>query len=427
MLLRVRVGNHLSIRDPQELSLIASTLRDEDTGLIDTPALRDNRVLPAALILGANASGKSNLLDAFRFLRTAVLYSHARSDPKDGTGRSAFALDPEFSKRPTHLDVDFIVDGVWYTYGFEASDDEFTEEWLYSFPKHRRQKLFQRKGRDFIFGRGLKGKLTSILEFTRGHKLFLSVASQSDHPPPLLSKIIAFFGGIWGTNAIEIDNVFLSALIAKRGLDERVFRFLDKAGVGIVAYRAVKVPFATEEIELQKAYLTYYAKKGRFGNGPLPEPQQDWAAIELEHEGPSGSPVYLGLECESAGTRRLLLLLGAIFQALDDGSPVFIDDLDSSLHSQACDALISLFASKETNPHGAQLVATTHDTNLLRSQYLRRDQIWFTEKDRNGATCVYPLTDIRTRKGDDVEKAYLQGRYGAVPFAGSLPPSYLIG
>ena len=109
-----------------------------------------------------------------------------------------------------------------------------------------------------------------------------------------------------------------------------------------------------------------------------------------------------------------------MFRALDEGTLLVIDESDASLHTQACEAVLALFSSATTNPKGAQLIATTHDTNLLRSPLLRRDQIWFTEKDAEGATHLYPLTDIRTRKGDNLEKGYLQGRYGAIPFAGPI-------
>ena len=138
--------------------------------------------------------------------------------------------------------------------------------------------------------------------------------------------------------------------------------------------------------------------------------------IELAHRGQGDREVYLELEKESAGTRRLLVLLRLAFQALDEGAPLFVDELDASLHTQACEAVLRLFCSRETNPRGAQLIATTHTTGLMRSSVLRRDQIWFTQKARDGATELYPLTDIRTRKGDNFESGYLQGRYGAVPF-----------
>ena len=107
------------------------------------------------------------------------------------------------------------------------------------------------------------------------------------------------------------------------------------------------------------------------------------------------------------------MVLSLVYRALDDGVPVIIDELDASLHTLASEAVVQLFCSRETNPNGAQLIATTHDTNLLASQMLRRDQVWFTEKDEYGATLLFPLTEIRTRSGDNFEKGYLQGRYGA--------------
>ena len=118
---------------------------------------------------------------------------------------------------------------------------------------------------------------------------------------------------------------------------------------------------------------------------------------------------------ESAGTLRLLMVLSLVYRALDYGTPVLVDELDASLHTLASEAILQLFCSPATNPKGAQLIATTHDTNLLASRFLRRDHVWFTEKDAHGATLLFPLTEIRTRSGDNFEKGYLQGRYGAIP------------
>ena len=137
--------------------------------------------------------------------------------------------------------------------------------------------------------------------------------------------------------------------------------------------------------------------------------------VELAHMGIDGNQYYFKPEDESGGTRRLLMILNPIFNALDHGTLVLIDELDAGLHTQVAEAIFAMFADPEWNPKGAQLVATTHDTNLLQTSALRRDQIWFTEKDAEGASQVYPLTDFRTRKRDDLENAYLEGRYGAVP------------
>ena len=138
--------------------------------------------------------------------------------------------------------------------------------------------------------------------------------------------------------------------------------------------------------------------------------------VELVHRGRDNEPVPLGLDRESAGTRRLLAVMGDVYRALDEGTPVIMDELDTSLHTHAGEAVLRLFCSAASNPKGAQLLATTHDTNLMRSSSLRRDQLWFTQKDAQGATEIYPLTDFKTRSGDNFESGYLQGRYGAVPF-----------
>ena len=137
--------------------------------------------------------------------------------------------------------------------------------------------------------------------------------------------------------------------------------------------------------------------------------------IELAHRGRDGRAVYLDMDRESSGTRRLLVILNRVFGALDGGHPVFIDGLDAGLHPHAGEAVLRLFCCPRSNRNGAQLVATTHDTHLMKSPVLRRDQVWFTEKNPDGATELYPLTDLRTRKGDNLELGYLQGRYGAVP------------
>ena len=142
--------------------------------------------------------------------------------------------------------------------------------------------------------------------------------------------------------------------------------------------------------------------------------------VELGHRTRDGETAYLNLNLESAGTLRLLMVLSLAYRALDEGTPLLIDELDASLHTHAAEAILRLFCSRQTNPKGAQLIATTHDTNLLAAPVLRRDQLWFAEKDAHGATVIFPLTEIRTRSSDNFEKGYLQGRYGAVPFSGPL-------
>ena len=384
MLLRFGVANHLSLRGFQELSFAASSLKDPDQGLIACPPAPGGSVVPAAVVYGANASGKSNLMNAMRTMWEMVSFSHTRGSPEGGVSRQPFRLDAESAGEPTRFDLDFTIDGVRHHYGFGASDAAFESEWLYDFPNSRRRMLFEREDGAFRFGRGLGGRNTVISGLTRPNSLYLSAAAQNGHER--LSRVFEYFRAVRGARGISITGAAASAVLAGEEPDRRAIAFLEKIGAGVVGCRR------------------------RDSNGANP------VAIELAHRGRDGAAVYLDPARESAGTRRLLVVLGHAFRALDEGAPLFIDELDASLHTQAAEAVLRLFRSPETNPKGAQLVATTHDTNLMGSPLLRRDQLWFTEKDDGGATRLYPLTDFRTRKGDNVARGYLQGRFGAVPF-----------
>ena len=158
MLLRFGVSNHLSIRDSQELLFAASSLKGRTEGLIDWAAAPQGAVVPAVVLYGANASGKSNLVDAMTTMRSMVLRSQTGWDPKGGVPRHPFGLEPAYSQEPSRFDIDFVIDGVRHHYGFETTDREFTSEWLYSFPKSYPRTLFERVGREVNPRRYLKGQ-----------------------------------------------------------------------------------------------------------------------------------------------------------------------------------------------------------------------------------------------------------------------------
>jgi AAA15 family ATPase/GTPase len=412
MLLRFGVTNHRSLRDAQELSLVASALDDSPAGLIESRHAPGHKLLPVLAIYGANASGKTNLVSAIRWMRATVLYSHSRGEPDGPIGRTPFALDASSGGCPSRFEVDFVLEDVRYHYGFEATNVAFTSEWLFAFPNDRRQALFERDGMNFRFGRHLKGRNQIISELTRPNSLFLSAAAQNGHEE--LTKISRFFLTI-ATD--ELGEHELAQNLTDGAMDSRVIKFLKSAGTGVIDYRLKDVEVSKKVREFQDGLNTLM--KG-FIKGQIEGLNWDakTALLQLAHQGADGGPVYFDLQQESEGTRRLLKLLIPAFRALDAGSVMVVDELDASLHTQACDLVVALFSSPATNPKGAQLIATTHDTNLLQSSYLRRDQVWLAEKDPGGATHLYPLTDFRTRKTDNLERGYLEGRYGAIPFAG---------
>ena len=412
MLLRFAVENHLSICERQELSFAASSLKDRRDGLISCDAVDSRAVVPAVVIYGANASGKTNFVDAISTMKKLVLLSQTKGEPGGGVPRHEFLLDPHYSEKPSCFEIDFVLNGIRYHYGFETTDDAFVSEWLYEIPRAHRRKLFERKEQEFDFGRWLKGQNHNISMLTRTNSLFLSSAAQNGHE--LLSRIYKYFQNIAFSGSISMPGIEASSQVKGDGLDGRIIEFLKSINTGVIGYRKKETEISEESQAIHRELKVVFE---RISGGAIQiSPDVDkLVEIELAHKGKDEGVVYLDLDFESAGTRRLLIILGQTFKALDAGTPILIDELDASLHTYASEAILRLFCSSKTNPNGAQIIATTHDTNLMKSDLLRRDQLWFAEKNIEGATEIYPLTDIRTRKGDNVELGYLQGRYGAVP------------
>lgn len=404
----------------------APALKDRTEHLIPCPASPSGYVVPVAIIYGANASGKSNIVHGFGFYRDSILHSHSRGEPSTTIPTRPFQLDSSKQKGGTDIDAAFTIHGVRYDYGFEAERTSFANEWLYSYPKSRQVKLFERDGKSFSFGRTLRGQNVAISEMTRDNSLFVSAAAQNIHDQ--LLQIYYFMHTINIVRIIETTPEAISHTF-RDGIDDRIIKFLQDLDAGVSSYRYQSKDVKEEDERKFKSVTDAMIKALKDEYPQIDEnlvregldQGQELSAgeIQLGHNSLNSGAIYFPLRRESAGTRRLLMLVNSAFQALDQGSLLIIDELDTSLHTQACEAIIALFSSRETNPKGAQLIATTHDTNLLRSPMLRRDQIWFTEKDGGGATHLYPLSDFKVRKEDNLEKGYLQGRFGAIPFAGS--------
>jgi hypothetical protein len=410
MLLRFAVSNFRSLRDRQELSFVASTLDDNASDLIDAPQVPGRKLLPVLAVYGPNASGKSNLVGAIQWMRAIVLYSHSRGEPGGAIPTQPFSLDPSRADAPSRCDIDFVTNGIRYHYGFDASRNVFDAEWLYSFPHDRKQVLFERNGMAFIFGRALRGRNQTIAGLTRPNSLFLAAAAQNGHEE--LASVVSFFRDIVVGEAADHE---IAETLANPGTDRRIVEFLKIAGTGVVGYRVRDIHLDVEQNQLVTTLHGIIANQLKDTDLNFPDYRKE---LQLAHPGINGEHVFFQLHNESLGTRRLLRILIPAFKALDTAGSLVIDELDASLHTKACELVLALFSQSATNPKGAQLLLTTHDTNLLYSAHLRRDQVWLTEKDPKGATTLYPLTDFRTRKTDNLERGYLQGRYGAVPFAG---------
>jgi hypothetical protein len=423
MLIEFRVENHRSICGEQALTLSAGRVGDPgDPRPREVPGHK-TPVLPVAALYGANGSGKSNLLAALDFMRYAVVHSHRSWPPEGGIARVPFAWGSRISE-PSLFEVTIVQEGVRYQYGFVADDERFLEEWLYVWPSGRKQSWFAREGDVFKFGEHLRGENRMVEQVTRPNALFLSAAAQHRHEQ--LAGMYRWFRGMRIVNLASRRHVEVDDWILARWLQgmfespsrqtslfgdempvndhlESVRDLLRAADVGIV------------DIKLERRDDDPGARSGRL--------RRSRVMVMVRHQSTADN-AWLPFGEESHGTQTLFRMAPHLLGALQDGSLLVIDELEASLHPLLALQVVRQFNDPRANPRNAQLVFTTHDTNLLGTELgepaLRRDQIWLTEKDKEGATCVYPLTDFKPRKAENLERGYLQGRYGAIPFLGPL-------
>ena len=418
MFIEFRVENHRSLRDEQILTLEEGRVGEMSDPRPRRTGVHGSRLLPAAVIYGANASGKSNVLAALAFMREAVLHSQRRWEPEGGVPRAPFGWGTKRNES-SMFEVAFLVNEIKYVYGFSVDDEAVEEEWLFAWPKNHKQVWFEREAGQFKFGERLKGPNDAVREVTRRNALFLSAAAQHGHQQ--LTPLYSWFRRIFPVNVLGrgipvfhgsflTDWLFSSSDEEQRSpfpvddphdaLSARIRHLLKAADIGIIDIK-------TKDIE-------------REVRGRILRRQR----IVLQHQ-IDDEDSWLDLEDESEGTKALFRMAPSVFRTLESGGLLLVDELESSLHPLLGLAIVQMFNCPQSNPKNSQIVFTTHDTNLLGTTLgepaLRRDQIWFTEKDRDGATKLYPLTDYRPRKSENLERGYLQGRYGAIPFLGDIP------
>lgn len=425
MILRFRVGNFRSFRDDAEISFVATRLGREHARpvRVDTEG-RSAPALPVIAVFGANASGKSNLVRAFSFLRSAVRDSHTRWQPRQTIPRDHFKLDRQCIDDPTLLEIDFVAEEMRYQYGFELSDKEVISEWLYAYPHGRRQTWFERERSEYVFGKNLAGPNRTATEITRPNSLFLSAASTANHAQ--LTRVSSWFeDGLWITASREHDaDKSLTTQLIREQHDERVSELLRRADLGILeaAVEQKDVPQEAKKL-MGRLFDALFDPEDPERDEKLKEMSREVEAqmveaVALVHSA-EHSAVSIPFTEESLGTRAWYSLIGPILRALDNGSTLIVDEIDSSLHPLLMQHAIDMFEDPDVNRKGAQLVFTAHDTTpigtLLGEAPLGRDQVWLAEKDDEGVTRLYSLSEFRPRKGENLQRGYLQGRYGGTP------------
>ena len=412
MLIEFKVSNFRSIREQQTLSLVKAAGRElADSNSFRTDAPNKFELLRSAAIFGPNASGKSNLLLAIGDMKQIVKDSVMGWGPSGRLPIVPFRLDPESAKSPSEFEVSFIANGIRYLYGFTATAERVHEEWLFAYPNGRAQHWFSRTWeqtkQDYTWdiGSKLSGDAQVWRKSTRANALFLSTAVQLNSEQ--LKPVYDWFSSTLHVINFELDPIDLTFFYEDSEDKRRFLNFL----------RAADIDIQDVQVEFEKVDIT-----------TLPDdmPEEEKADIARKstgrivktfRENSERHPVEFDLGDESLGTRKLFSAAAVWFYVLARGHVVFYDELHNHLHPKLVAFLVNLFHSKETNPNNAQLIFTTHETSILNQEIFRRDQIWFCEQGESKATSVVPLTDYSPRKGrENLEAAYLSGRYGALPY-----------
>ena len=416
MLLEFRVRNFRSIRDEQVLSLIASGDKKlADTHLMATGIKGLPHVVRSAVIYGPNASGKSTLLKALDFMRAVVSESATVIQLGQLYAVQPFRLEAEWAEQPTTFEITFLLGGVRHQYGFSMTPQRIMDEWLLVYRASKPQQWFNRRydaetqSSKYEFSTHLSGPRKLWQETTRPNALFLSTAAQlnSELLGPIFRWLVeqpVFFGA----GASPLPD-FTTELLQTEAGRSSVRDFLASADISISEVQGVPQRGIQQKI--------MFGPEG----AKVTREERDVLVPRFVHTTERGSASF-ELHEESEGTQRLYALAAPVLDVLKHGRLLVVDELDSSLHTLLVRRLVRLFHQPAYNPLGAQLLFTTHDTSLLDRTLFRRDQIWFTEKDRDQTTRLYPLSDFSPRETEAWEKGYLMGRYGAVPFFDDVAP-----
>lgn len=416
MLIEFRVKNFRSLRDEQVLSLVASKDKSlQDTHTLSTGVNAVPNLLRSAVVYGANASGKSNLLKALQYMRGVVVESATVIQPGQPYGVQPFRLDPESAAQPSEFEATFLLAGVRYQYGFSMNTKRILSEHLLVYKAFKPQRWFERyldseTGKDvYEFSSSFKGQKTVWEGATRPNSLFLSMAVQ------LNSEVLRPVFD-WFTNQLVIVNEInrLNPQVSIQKLQQTenrkaICNFLAAADISIA-----DIDVVTRKVPGQALHFDLAAGKTEVRSEEMEEHQ-----LRFHHVTEKGDAVF-EIGDESSGTRNLLFLSGPVLEILTKDITLVIDELDTSLHTLLVRELVRLFHTPEINTGGAQLVFSTHDTSLLDAPDLfRRDQIWLVEKDRDQASQLVALAEFSPRKNEALERGYLMGRYGGVPFIDS--------
>ncbi len=397
MLVNFTFKNFRSFRDEMTLSMEAASIQELSDSVVKSCG---EDLLPVAVLYGANSSGKSNVLKALKAMRDLLLNS-VKLNPKDSLDAEPFSLDLTSSSEPTSFEIQFTLNGSKFRYGFDYTANEILAEWLYEKrPSEREFELFLRSGDEFKISKTRFSEGIGKQNATPANRLFVSLVAQLNGK--VSQSILDWFSNIVyisGMDGKGYTGKTLSTIFYQDAGEEDIMNLLYQTHLGFDGIK-VSMNIAEEDSVDSKTIHNIYNSAGKVVG------QKEFPTDKMESE----------------GTKKMIEIAGPIVDAIRLGQILIVDELDVKLHPFLTRKIISMFMDKDFNNNGAQLIFATHDTNLLNIQYLRRDQIWFTEKDKTDSTELYSLVEFRDEAGNkvrndrNIEKEYINGRYGAIPF-----------
>jgi len=397
MLVNFTFKNFRSFRDEMTLSMEAASIQELSEAVVKSC---DEELLPVAVMYGANSSGKSNVLKALKAMRDVLLNS-VKLNPKDKLDAEPFCLDLTSAEEPTSFEIQFTLNGSKFRYGFDYTANEILAEWLYEKRVGEREfELFLRSGNEFKISKTRFAEGNGKQDATPSNRLFVSLVAQLNGK--LSQSILDWFSSIEyisGMDGKEYAGKTLEMLFLNKQGATEIKQLFTETNLGFMDIDIELVDSDTLKMKAESVHRLYDLNGNMIG-------VRNFSTDKMESE----------------GTKKMIEIAGPLVDAILSGKILVVDELDAKLHPFLTRKIIGLFMDREINRNGAQLIFATHDTNLLNLQYLRRDQIWFTEKDKTDSTELYSLVEFRDDAGNkvrndrNIEKDYINGRYGAIPF-----------
>ncbi len=417
MLIELKIENFLSFKEKVTFSNMASTDKSLQKNIISYK--KKKRYLRNSVIYGPNASGKTNLIKAIDFIKYIVINSHTNQSGQK-IPRIPFKLDKGCLDKPSKFEISFIWKEILYIYGFSLTEEKIHEEYLYFYPKGQPALIFERNGLEdnYHFTTDEKEQ-KDISKHTLENMLYISRSANMNYEKTKIAMkwFVENLTVAFSSNSQYMHLHSAEIFNENDKIQSQMKELLCKLDTGIIDVDITFKKYTKENIpdeapdDFKKMVGALNENINKIYN----------TKINTIHKGIDENgkniPITFDFEGEeSQGTLKLFDVSGLIFESLMFGKVLVYDEFDNSLHPHLLSALIDIFNDSDLNKNNAQLIFTTHNTNLLKQASFRRDQIWFTEKNQDQSTNLFSLSDYNVRKDKNIERGYLSGRYGAIPF-----------